>query len=77
MMSRKLRKVEGVDDFYRDEKTGVIININSEEIRASRKRRRMIKEKQKEQDNLKDTVKDLQGEMKEIKSLLSQLVEKK
>ena len=76
-MSRKLRKVEGVDDFYRDEKTGVIININSEEIRASRKRRRMIKEKQKEQDNLKDTVKDLQGEMKEIKSLLSQLVEKK
>ncbi len=76
-MSRKLRKVEGVDDFYRDEQSGVIININSEEIRASRKRRQMIKHKQKEQENLKDTVKDLQGEMKEIKSLLTQLVEKK
>ena len=76
-MNRKLRKVEGVDDFYRDEKSGVIININSEEIRASRKRRQMVKEKQKEQENLKDTVKNLQGEMKEIKSLLSQLVEKK
>lgn len=76
-MERKLRKVEGVDDFYRDAQTGVIVNINSEEIRASRKRRQILKDKQKEQENLRDTVKDLQGEMKEIKSLLSQLVEKK
>lgn len=76
-MSRQLRKVEGVDDFYRDERTGVVVNINSEEIRASRKRRQMHKEKQKEQENLKDTVNNLQGEMQEIKSLLSQLIEKK
>lgn len=75
-MSRQLRRVEGVENFCRDMKTGVVVNINTEEIRASRERRQLVKQKQQEQKNLKDTVKNLQSEMKEIKSMLSQLIEK-
>jgi len=76
-MSRNLRKVQGVEDLYRDMDTGVIINLNTEEIRASRERRKMLKQKNQEHENLKATVESLQDDMKDIKSLLSQLVEKK
>lgn len=76
-MSRNLKKVQGVDDLYRDMDTGVIVNLNTEEIRASRKRRRIAKQKNEEQEKLKATVESLQDDMKDIKSLLSQLVEKK
>lgn len=76
-MSRNLRKVQGVEDLYRDMDTGVVINLNKEEIRASRQRRKMIKQKNEEHENLKTTVESLQDDIKDIKSLLSQLIEKK
>lgn len=76
-MSRNLRKVQGVEDLYRDMDTGVVINLNKEEIRASRERRKMLKKKNEEHENLKATVESLQDDIKDIKSLLSQLIEKK
>ena len=76
-MNRNLRKVQGVEDLYRDMDTGVVINLNKEEIRASRERRKMAKRMNQEHENLKTTVESLQDDMKDIKFLLSQLIEKK
>lgn len=62
-------KVEGEPNLVRDDNTGVILNINSNEINAARQRK--LRNKQKEQE-----FEDLKNEVSEIKELLLKLVEK-
>lgn len=67
-MSRFI-KVEGYKDLVRDEKTGVILNINKSDAARARERKRIRKEKEKEFD-------DLKNEVGEIKQLLNKIIEK-
>ena len=53
----------------RDKNSGAILNINSNEIEAARKRKALRKQKDQEFENLKN-------EVSEIKELLLKLVEK-
>ncbi len=61
--------VSGNRSFARDEKTGAIVNINTEEIKEARNRK-AAKNKEKEE------FQQLKTEVAEIKQLLKQLVEK-
>ena len=67
-MSRFI-KVEGYKDLVRDEKTGVILNINKSDAALARERKTIRKEKEKEFD-------DLKNEVGEIKQLLNKIIEK-
>ena len=62
-------KVEGHPNLVRDRKSGVILNINRNELNANRIR----KEKQREKDK---EIEQLKNDVSEIKSMLNKLVEK-
>lgn len=74
-MNENLIKVEGQDGLYKNS-SGVVVNINKEDIKLVQKRRQDSKLRKQEHQQLVETVKTLEGEMNEIKSLLKQLVEK-
>ena len=61
-------KVEGHYGYVRD-KTGAILNVNKEEIKAAQKR----KAERKKQEN---QIEDLKNEVGDIKKMLTQIVEK-
>lgn len=62
------KKVEGHVGYVKDE-NGVVLNVNNNEIEAARKRKQLMREKDKEINELKDDVSD-------IKKMLTQIVEK-
>ena len=62
-------KVEGHSNLVRDTSTGAILNINKDEISASRKRKLERKQKEKEFEELKNEVSD-------IKIMLTKIIEK-
>jgi len=62
-------KVEGHNGIVKDTETGMILNINKQEISAARKRKLERREKEKEFENLKNEVSD-------IKSMLTKIIEK-
>jgi hypothetical protein len=62
-------KVEGHPNLVRDRKSGVILNINRNELNTNRIR----KEKQREKDK---EIEQLKNDVSEIKSMLNKLVEK-
>ena len=62
-------KVEGHSNLVRDTSTGAILNINKDEISASRKRKLERKQKEKEFEDLKNEVGD-------IKNMLTKIIEK-
>ena len=62
-------KVEGHSNLVRDTSTGAILNINKDEISASRKRKLERKQKEKDFENLKNEVGD-------IKNMLNKIIEK-
>ena len=62
-------KVEGHSNLVRDTSTGAILNINKDEISASRKRKLERKQKEKEFEDLKNEVGD-------IKNMLNKIIEK-
>jgi hypothetical protein len=62
-------KVEGHPNLVRDRKSGVILNINRNELNANRIR----KEKQREKDK---EIEQLKNDVSEIKSMLNKLIEK-
>mgnify|MGYP001247837853 FL=1 len=68
-------KVEGHDGLVRNE-SGVVLNINKEEISSARARKERWLEEQKEKEQLKKTVERLENDMTDIKSLLSKIAEK-
>ena len=64
----KYKKVEGHVGYVKDE-NGVVLNVNNDEIEAARKRKELMRQKDKEINELKDDVSD-------IKKMLTQIVEK-
>ena len=64
----KYKKVEGHVGYVKDE-NGVVLNVNNDEIEAARKRKELMRQKDKEINELKDEVSD-------IKKMLTQIVEK-
>ncbi len=62
-------KVEGHNGIVKDTDTGMILNINKQEISAARKRKLERREKEKEFENLKNEVSD-------IKIMLTKIIEK-
>ena len=72
-------KVEPIKDdgeWVRDVDTGVVLNINREEIKAARERRKLKLQEAKEEKNLKDKVDKLEQDVGDIKNLLSQIAER-
>jgi short-subunit dehydrogenase len=72
----KLVQVQDEPNWARDENSGAILNINKEEIRIARERKKLRMQKQKEETNLKAKVDKLENDISDIKSLLSQLAER-
>lgn len=68
--------VEGHSDLARDPNTGAVMNINSDKIRESRERKRIIRERIKEEQELKAKVEGLESDISDMKNMLSQLIEK-
>jgi len=62
------KKVEGHVGYVKDE-NGVVLNVNNNEIEAAKKRKELMRQKDKEISELKDEVSD-------IKKMLTQIVEK-
>ena len=62
-------KVEGHNGIVKDTDTGMILNINKQEISAARKRKLERREKEKE-------FKDLKNEVGDIKNMLTKIIEK-
>lgn len=72
-------KVEPIKDdgeWVRDVDTGVVLNINKEEIRQARERRKLKQQQSIQEKNLKDKVDKLEQDMSDIKNLLSQIAER-
>lgn len=67
-MMRKLIPVDGHPDFARDEKTGMIVNINKSKHKQQMEMIERIKQDKEEINSLKSEVND-------IKKLLSKLLE--
>ncbi len=76
MKKRELVHVKDEPDFARDAESGAIININRSEIQLAREQKKLRKQKMQDEKNLKVKVDRLESDIHDIKSLLSQLVEK-
>lgn len=75
-MMNKLYKVEGHSNLKKDPRTGTIQNTNHEEIRLAKLRKSRKKEKELEENQLKQKVEELNDNVKRIESMLQQLLEK-
>ena len=69
MMEDKYYKVDGHSSLVKNPSTGTILNINDDEIRASRKRKVKKKELRKE-------VSDLKQQVDKLTQVIDQLLEK-
>jgi len=72
----KFYKVEGYAGYVKNPSTGTVLNQNVKEISSARARKIRKKQKQYDAEKLEQEVSTMKEEMKEIKSLLRQLVEK-
>jgi len=59
----------------RDKNTGAILNINNNEIRQARKRKKVWQEEKEKTEKLSQEVNDLKNDISEIKSILKQVLE--
>ena len=76
MRNLKLQSVKDEPDLARDVESGAILNINRTEIQNAREVKRIRQLKKQEEKHLKEKVDRLEKDMSDIKSLLSQIVEK-
>ena len=67
--------VEGSNGLVRDQNTGAILNTNSNEIEMAKKRKLLSRQKDEEFDNMKDDIKGLKEDMKELKTLLTKIAD--
>ena len=65
-----ITKIENESSFVRDNKSKAILNINNESLKAYKNRKKNIIKRQEDIDDLKQ-------EVKEIKTMLSQLLQEK
>jgi len=62
------KKIEGHIGYVKDE-NGIVLNVNNDEIEAARKRKELMRQKDKE-------INELKNEVSDIKKMLTQIVEK-
>ena len=62
-------KIEGQEGYVKDPSSGVVLNVNQEEINAAKTRRALRKQQEEDINNLKNEVSD-------IKNMLSKIIEK-
>ena len=65
----KYAKVDNAPGFVRDMETGAVISINTQEIQAAKKRKAARR-------NEKEELKSLRKDVDDIKSMLTQIIEK-
>lgn len=68
--------VDGKPGLARDPNSGAILNINSDEIKAARARKRARKQEELKQKQLVEDVETLKQDMSDIKNLLLTIKEK-
>lgn len=68
--------VEGHSHLYRDKSTGAIINMDFDRFDAIKKRKKLAEKRIKEQEQLSEKVNNLESDISDIKTLLTQLLEK-
>lgn len=68
-------KVEGNPGLVRDKVSGAILNINSNEIRQAKKRKKHWQQEKEKTERLSVEVQDLKSDITEIKALLNKLLE--
>lgn len=68
--------VKDEPDWARDKESGALININKSEIQKAREQKKRRLQQQKEDQNLKVKVDNLESELRDIKSLLSTIAER-
>ena len=76
MVRRVLEQVRGSPNLMRDPVSQVILNTNEAEFELARERKRSLKQKMIEHEQMKQDVENLKSDIGEIKSLLKQLAEK-
>lgn len=64
-----LKKIENLPGFVKNTETGVVLNTNSDEIKAAKLRKKAMQEKNNRIDSL-------ESEVKEVKDLLYKVLEK-
>ena len=69
-------KVDNHSGLIRDKKSGAIININKSEAEKARRLKAQRLSRKEQEAQLRDDVDNLKSEMNDIKSLLTQIVEK-
>ena len=62
-------KVKGHEGYVKNTETGVVLNVNKEEIEAARKRKALRQQQEQDINNLKNEVSD-------IKTMLNTIIEK-
>lgn len=72
----KVQPIKDDGEWVRCADTGVVLNINKEEIRQARERRKLRQQQSIQEKNLKDKVDKLEQDMSDIKNLLSQIAER-
>lgn len=72
----KLQRVKDEPDLARDPESGAILLINKSEVEKAREQKRLRRLQLEKEQNLKAKVDNLEKDMSDIKSLLSQIVEK-
>lgn len=65
----KYAKVDNAPGFVRDMETGAVISINTQELQAAKKRKAARR-------NEKEELKSLRKDVDDIKSMLTQIIEK-
>ena len=68
--------VEGRSGLYRDENSKAIVNRDKKAYLEYMKRKKTVKNKNQELDQMKEDLDNMKGELGEIKGLLSTLVQK-
>lgn len=71
----KFAKVDGNPNLVRDKITGAILNINNNEIKKAKQRKRVWREEKEKTEQLAVEVSDLKQDVNEIKTLLNKLLE--
>ena len=59
-------KIEGHEGYVKDPNTGVVLNVNQEEINGAKKRRALRKQQEEDINNLKNEVSDIQNMLGKI-----------
>tara|TARA_B100000214_G_scaffold279175_1_gene208957 strand:- start:3809 stop:4030 length:222 start_codon:yes stop_codon:yes gene_type:complete len=62
-------KIEGHEGYVKNPNDGVVLNVNTEEIQAAKKRKALRKQQEEDINSLKNEVSD-------IKNMLSKIIEK-